>query len=257
MIDRNDIDLLAAEYVLGTLEPQEKLNVDRQRATDDELDQAIQRWQRDLSPLNDLVPAVEPDSSVFTKLDSRLDDHIASIQKQQASRPSQSPGQSERYKTLASRWRLMALTSSLVAACLAMILVFRPPVELPPAPQEYLAVFQENDQQPAFYMTIDLATQALSIVPVTADEKPDKSYQLWIVSKETGPDPKSLGLLDSIDQPTQRLLNEFKAETLKTATFGISVEPEGGFSHRQANGSRPCTARFIPSLHNLIPSRHF
>ena len=77
-------------------------------------------------------------------------------------------------------------------------------------------------------MTIDLSTQQLSIVPVTAEAKPNKTYQLWIVANEIGPDPKSLGLLDSIEQPSEKSLNEFNAEILKTATFGISVEPEGG-----------------------------
>ena len=227
MIDRDDIDMLAAEYVLGTLEPQDMLNVERRMATDDELDKAIARWQQDLMPLTDQVIPIKPDSSVYTKLESRLDNHLAADKNQQQVKQPQPQTSPDRYKTLVNRWRLMAFTSSLVAACLAMVLIFRPPVEQL-APQEYLAVFQENDQQPAFLMTIDLATQELSIVPVTAEEKPNKTYQLWIVSNEIGPDPQSLGLLDAIEQPTQKLLNEFKAETLKTATFGISVEPPGG-----------------------------
>lgn len=230
MIDRNDIELIAGEYVLGTLELEDRLNVEGKRKTDNELDEAITRWEQKLMPLNTLVTAVEPDSSVLAKLDSRLDDYLASSQNKTESvieEKADSISLSQRYKKLADRWRLMALASSLVAACLAMVLVFKPPV--PQAiPQEYLAVFQENDQQPAFLMTIDLATQALSIVPVTAQVKPNKAYQLWIVSEDIGPDPQSLGLLDSLQQPTQKLLNEFNAQTLKTATFGISVEPEGG-----------------------------
>ena len=222
MIDRDDIDLLAAEYVLGTLDTQERLNVDRNRKTDAELDNAIHRWERDLSPLNELVQPVQPDESVLVKLNSRLDQHLS-----KSARPNNETRDSNHYQKLASRWRLMALTSSFVAACLALVMVFNPGVEQPSA-QEYLAVFQENDQQPAFYMTIDLSTQELSIVPVTAEEKANKSYQLWIVAKEIGPDPQSLGLLDSIDDPTRKFLNEYDPDILKTATFGISVEPEGG-----------------------------
>ena len=124
MIDNHDIDMLAAEYVLGTLEPQERLNVEQRRATDVELDSAILRWQEDLVPLNDLVQPVAPDSGVQAKLDSRLDDFLASHQK-----PPQTVTLPDRYKTMANRWRLMALTSSFVAACLVLVLVYRPPVE--------------------------------------------------------------------------------------------------------------------------------
>ena len=222
MIDRNDIDLIAAEYVLGTLDAQERLNVDRNRVTDEELDNAIQRWEHDLSPLNEMNQPVQPDESVLIKLNSRLDQHLS-----KSARPKKDSTDSNHYQKLASRWRLMALASSFVAACLALFLVINPAVEQP-SPQEYLAVFQENDQQPAFLMTIDLSTQELSIVPVTAEEKTNKSYQLWIVAKDIGPDPHSLGLLDSIEDPTRKLLNEYDAEILKTATFGISLEPEGG-----------------------------
>ena len=255
MTDRHDIDILAAEYVLGTLEPQEKHRVERQRQTDEELDQAILRWEQDFAPLNDLLPSVKPDSSVFTKLESRLDQHIESIQAPRDTTSVQSRGQPDRYKKLANRWRLMALASSMVAACLATILIFRGAVERP-VPQEFLAVFQENDLQPAFYMTIDLSTQALTIVPVTADQQPDRSYQLWIVSNETGPDPKSLGLLDSIENPTQKLLGEFKVETLKTATFGISLEPEGGLPRANPQARR-CTARYIRLTSTRILKRDF
>lgn len=222
MIDRGDIDMLAAEYVLGTLEPRERSNVERRRATDDVLDNAILHWEEGLMPLNAHIAPVEPDASVQTRLELKLDDYIAAQKKQQTAGVQES-----RYKTLADRWRLLALTSSFAAACLALVLVYKPPVDHI-APQEFLAVFQENDQQPAFYMTIDLSTQELSIVPVTAEQKTNKTYQLWIVANEIGPDPQSLGLLDSIEQPIRKSLDEFNAEILKTATFGISLEPEGG-----------------------------
>ena len=68
-------------------------------------------------------------------------------------------------------------------------------------------------------MTIDLSTQQLSIVPVTAEEKPNKAYQLWIVVNEIGPDPQSLDVLDSIEQPTQKTLNEFNPADFKNCNL--------------------------------------
>lgn len=222
MIDRHDIDLIAAEYVLGTLNAEQRRNVDRNRVSDEELENAILRWEQDLSPLNEMIQPVQPDESVEVKLNARLDEHISASNKSESLQSN-----TISYQKLANRWRMMALASSFIAACLAIILVFRPQIEQT-APQEYLAVFQENDQQPAFLMTIDLSNQKLSIVPVTAEEKTNKSYQLWIVANDIGPNPQSLGLLDSIQKPTLKTLDEFDAEILKTATFGISVEPVGG-----------------------------
>ena len=55
MTDREDIDMLAAEYVLGTLDRDERSSVAARSLHDPELAVAIEAWQRRLSPLNQHV----------------------------------------------------------------------------------------------------------------------------------------------------------------------------------------------------------
>ena len=65
MIGQDNIDDLAAEYVLGTLDAAERVAVAARRLREPALEAAIQVWERRLSPLNDLVrkeniPAIAP-----------------------------------------------------------------------------------------------------------------------------------------------------------------------------------------------------
>ena len=53
MTEEDDIDGLAGEYVLGSLDATERRLVDARRRTDASLDAAIVAWERRLGPLND------------------------------------------------------------------------------------------------------------------------------------------------------------------------------------------------------------
>ena len=68
MTAEDDIDGLAAEYVLGTLDIQERDDVVTRRRTDVLLDRAIKAWETRLAPLNDRIPGVEPPPYVFPSI---------------------------------------------------------------------------------------------------------------------------------------------------------------------------------------------
>src|SRR4051794_17325701 len=56
MTNAEDIDGLAAEYVLGSLDPVERMEVAARRHGEPALNDAIKAWERRLGPLTDLVP---------------------------------------------------------------------------------------------------------------------------------------------------------------------------------------------------------
>ena len=60
MTERDDLDMLAAEFVLGTLEAGERASVASRRQRDPQLDQLIRHWENLLSPMNDEVVPVAP-----------------------------------------------------------------------------------------------------------------------------------------------------------------------------------------------------
>ncbi|WP_420563240.1 anti-sigma factor [Thalassobaculum sp.] len=234
MRDREDIDLVAADYVLGTLEPQERVAVEARRTREPELDAAIVAWEQRLAPMLDEVEPVAPPPGLFPAIQAAID-------------TAATPGAVTELAALRrrlGRWRAAALGAGALAACLTGVLLVRE-VILPP-PQTFVAVFHDGDTQPRFLLSVDLESRALTIRPVTAEPVQDRTYQLWIVGEGISSTPQSLGLLEDVSGPTRKRLKQYDPAVLRQATFGISLEPPGGSPTGQPTG---------PALHGtLIPA---
>jgi len=72
MTEEDDIDGLAAEYVLGSLSPAERGEVEARRGSDAALASAIEAWQVRLGPLSEQAPGLEPPSHLFGRILTRL-----------------------------------------------------------------------------------------------------------------------------------------------------------------------------------------
>jgi len=238
MTDREDIDMLAAEYVLGTLDSDMRRTVDERRSHEDDLDAAIAGWEKRLSPLNAHYRDEMPTRDLFPGIRARIEgaraqaDNIVEI---------------DLLKRKLARWRIGTFATGALAASL-MVAVLVSDFATPVQDRQFVAVFHRDDTQPAFVMSIDLDTRAVIIRPVSATLPEGKTYQLWIASDQLGPAPKSLGLLENASVPTTRSLGEFDPALLRNATFGISLEPEGGSPTGRPTG---------PAIHGrLIPVEH-
>jgi anti-sigma-K factor RskA len=237
MNGRDDIEMLAAEYVLGTLDGMEREAVARRRARDSTLDAAITAWERRLVPFNHEVAPVDPPAGLLARIEARLANG--------ASHSEEPAGQLIRLERLVSRWRKATVAATALAASLALAIGLREAVWRP-APQSFVAVFQKDDALPSFLLTIDLASRQLTVRPVAAERQPEKTYQLWIASDRLGPAPRSLGLLDDVPGSTSKSLTDYDSSLLQKATFGVSVEPPGGSPTGRPTG---------PALHaTLIPA---
>jgi len=222
MNEPNDIEKLAAEYALGTLEHEVREAVSGRRASDPRLDAAITDWELRLVPLSELIDAREPDQRLLADILDRIPTDSGSTDVHEA----RSAEVIDLRKHL-TRWKRIALATSLLAASLATVVIVRP-LTTTDDPQNYVAVFNKDDQQPAFLLSIDLESRALSIQAIDAEPQPEKTYQLWILEENIGPGPQSLGLLNAVGSATEKTLDQFDVEILKAATYGISVEPPGG-----------------------------
>lgn len=218
MTGHDDLDAIAAEYVLGTLDGGERAAVSARCQREPELQAAIEAWERRLGPLAEAVPAVAPPSDALPRIQARL-----------AARGSADGGAArivalERHATL---WRRAAVAATALAASLLAFVVVRE-VSRPHLASTYVAVFQKDDASPAFLLTLDLETRSLSIRPVAAEPQPGKSYQLWIAAERLGPAPRSLGLIESDGGVTRAALAAYDRAIVEKATFGVSLEPAGG-----------------------------
>ncbi len=111
MTEEGDIDGLAAEYVLGSLDPAERRQVDAGRTTDAALAAAIAAWEQRLAPLNDRLPGVAPPAHLFDDIVARLSGQAA-----------QSAGAADVIPLRRNSRRRLALAvgASTLAACLAL-----------------------------------------------------------------------------------------------------------------------------------------
>ncbi len=235
MTDGEDIDSLAAEYVLGTLDTIERANVAARRSRDPALDTAIAAWERRLQPLNGLTAEVEAPSGIWPAIEARID-------RDDSAGPNSNVIDLERGL---ARWRKVAIAASAMAASLIVVIGLRE-FQSPSRPQNYVAVFQKDDASPAFLLSIDLNSRQLTIRPVAAEAPPGKTYQLWIATAQQGGRPQSLGLIDQQGYTTRAALASYEPTVVQAATFGVSLEPSGGSPTGQPTGP-VFHAKLLPS----------
>jgi hypothetical protein len=113
MTEDEDIDGLAAEYVLGSLDPAERAQVDVRRQADSALAAAIAAWERRLAPLSDLGGDVTPPAHIFDGILSRISGQAAQLA------DGGSGGVVPLRRTSGRRWAA-AMGVGVLAACLAL-----------------------------------------------------------------------------------------------------------------------------------------
>src|SRR5215475_1056931 len=72
MTEDDDIDGLTGEYVLGSLHPAERADINARRRADLSLARAIETWQRRLDPLSEAAPGISPPTHLFGSILSRI-----------------------------------------------------------------------------------------------------------------------------------------------------------------------------------------
>ncbi len=221
MTDDSDINAMAAEYALGTLDPGERASAAARRRREPALDAAISAWEIRLGPLADLIPAVEPPASIL----ARIEERIERLDRRSGMVEGAGSNVINLQRTL-GRWRRTALAASLVAISLVGVLYVRESQRLT-APRTFIAVMQKDDASPSFIVTVDIETRLLTVRPVAAPAQPDKSYQLWM-AHPSFEGVRSLGLVSERDLAPRPVLTGFDRSVIETATFGLSLEPVGG-----------------------------
>jgi len=222
-----DIDDLAGEYVLGTLDAAERAGVDRARLADPALEAAILAWETRLSPLDELTPEVAPPADLFAAISAQIT-ALASPAVQdpmplETTRPS---AEIISLRARVRRWQVGTVAAGLIAASLAAVIVLKPQV-LQPADSQFVAVLQKDAVSPAFVIAVDIATKQLTVRQVAADRLAGKSYELWLVNASL-PQPKSLGVVKDAGLTRGVTLAGYSPDVVEHSVLAVSLEPEGG-----------------------------
>jgi len=253
MTDRDDIDMLAAEYVLGTLEADERAEVAQRREHDADLEARILAWEARLAPLGDEVRTVSPGPDLLARIERRIDELETPVR----TKPTPDTDANGTAQLIALRRRLgfwRGSTALATAAALVLAVILLSPLGESPDEPPFVAVFSQDDQQPAFMLSVNLDNRRLNVRPVTAKPLPDRSYQLWIKADSLGPKPRSVGVLNDDLTLEADALSDYDPELLKRATFGISIEPPGGSPTGQPTG--PAIHGYLYPIDRQATSQH-
>jgi anti-sigma-K factor RskA len=221
MMNGEDIDLIAAEYSLGTLPADERAAAALRARKEKPLAEAIEAWSRRLGPLAEAIPPQEAPATVWPEIKARID-----ALKEVLPTPEQTQAQIISIERRLRRWRGTAVAASALAASLVLFVGYREVVH--PSEKTLVAVLQKDAQSPAFLVSVDLETRVLTIRAVAAEPQRGKSYELWLVHDELK-SPRSLGIVG--DKPftvVHPQLAGYSPQMIEQATLAVSLEPEGG-----------------------------
>ncbi|MCB1499285.1 MAG: anti-sigma factor [Bauldia sp.] len=207
--DRDDLDALAGEFVLGTLPADERRAAEARYTADPAFRRLVSDWESRLQLLADTAG----DVPVSSTLRERVLNAVA------AAPAAGEPGDNVLdLRRSVRRWRAVSAIVGAAAAVLAAIVVTD---QTRPAPQtEFVAVLTAGGESPAFVATVNTAAGTISVRRVTAVAPPDKSYELWSIAPDEA--PKSLGVVEaSYSQP-------LPVPPSAELTLAITLEPKGG-----------------------------
>jgi anti-sigma-K factor RskA len=256
-------DLLAAEYVLGTLSGADRRRFERLLSGDGNLRDLVERWELRLNPLAEQVPPVQPATHVWDEIARRTAPEPA------ASAASVRAGWFGHLWDSLGFWRGAAALGAATAAALVVYVASLPRSVAPEqiaaldkrlahiedttrvlaaARPTHVAVLLDKDQRPM--MTADLDTADGRLV-LRLNLTPPRDFtsnvlEVWLVS----PDGKrrSLGVFPS-ERPgttTALVLPHDTAEALAKAALAVSLEPRGGSTTGQPSGPVLFTGPLMP-----------
>ncbi|HZR75161.1 anti-sigma factor [Bradyrhizobium sp.] len=275
---------LAAEYALGTLNAEERAQVETMMSVDKEFAGMVLAWEHKLGALNQMVGSVEPRAEVWERIRAAIGHSQAQspIVLPQAEPPSIAPGiegaapiaatapsNVVELAAYARRWRMIATATSAIAAALVVMIgvgasmpdllpdSMRPQpktqvveVKTPAAPlpsAQYVAVLQKEGGGPAFILTVDGATRNFTVRKVGTAAEAGSSFELWLISDRLGK-PRSLGVIGANEFTSRPVLASYDPEMVKSATFAVTVEQAGGSPDGNPHSAPIITGKLIETV---------
>jgi anti-sigma-K factor RskA len=208
--NRELLDRLAAEYVLGTLRYRARRRFERWLLSP-QVGALVKAWEDRLAGLEPQLEPVTPPDTTWRGIEERLD-----LRKT--------------HRRPAMRW--LAIAASLAFFVVAGILLTsrQPGVDLPAPPQlaRTQQSFLQADPQTIYWRVEILGNnQEISLhVLVVHDLPPGKSHELWALPE--GGTPVSLGLMPHTGDYRRVLTPAQQAALASSKQIAVSLEPEGG-----------------------------
>lgn len=154
-------------------------------------------------------------------------------------------------------WRGLAIGASLIAVLLAAYIAvaqFAPGLSgrqpqatagtKPAAVPQLLAVLQQEPTAPAFLVMLDPQQRTITVRRLTTAPDSGRSYELWLYSSQL-PKPASLGAVGNTEVTTRPIPQNIDVETMRSATYSVSLEPGNGSATGTPTGPMLFKGRMI------------
>lgn len=216
--DPNLVDILAAEYVTGTLQGTARKRFANLMKYRRDVQARVAFWEGNLSELSQQIKPVDVPQAVWKQIESRIDN-------------GGQPSKGQNLKGLVpSFWRTLGGFTSVAAAALLFILINSPE----PAPQiasnianSHIGLLGEK-AAPLWVVAADLKTGELTATAINAPAAGiDQAFELWMLPTEGN--PQSIGLLPVSGGTSTLALPAGLAALLRQSRgLAVSIEPAGG-----------------------------
>lgn len=220
-------DVLAAEYVLGVLDAEERRSVEARRETDQAFARRIDHWEAYFSPLADAIDDAAPSPSVKTALDAALFPQPSET----VVRAGRAAGAVQSAPGLLARLGFWQATT-FAALGLAVALAVLPALDLitPPsssAPSARLAASLTSAETSVRYVAVyDADTKKIGLRRLEGVADANRDFELWVIPD--GEQPISLGIVPKAGAIAIDPSEAIARKITSGAVFAITLEQQGG-----------------------------
>lgn len=210
-------ELMAAEYALGLLDAEERLEARGLVASDPAFARSVESWQEKLAPLFEEIGEERPPQDAWERVRAAI----------AAERPA--GGNVVALKRKLGFWKGMSAAASAIAASLALVVAYditRPPAPaVQPRAEVMVAALMSEDKDMMLSAAWRPDERSLMLMPGEMAPAPGRSHELWIIPADGT--PRSLGVIEGrqMRMPVDPAMAPHFAGP---ATLAISVEPVGG-----------------------------
>ncbi|MEO7655198.1 MAG: anti-sigma factor [Sphingomicrobium sp.] len=216
---------LAALWALGLAEGRDLARAARLNREDSDFRAEVDGWIARLAPLLDEVDEVAPPPSLWRRIEDGL---------------GASAGANDNAPLLQRElrlWRGVTAMMTALAACFALLLLFRPveqvPIAVPPSASDrptappLVAMVGEDQKEMMIVANWDPVQRRL-VLAVAGNMPADvgKSHEIWIIPRDGT--PHSLGTMPEGKKMHMDLASQIAELLHQGSTIAISLEPPGG-----------------------------
>ncbi|HEX8446111.1 MAG TPA: anti-sigma factor [Sphingomonas sp.] len=200
----DDMDMTAAEYVLGTLDPEERRAFEHVLVDDPRAVAAVAIWRQRFAVLDATAAEVTPSVDLWHRIEAAAGLRAANDNR------------------VARGWRSLAVAAALIAAVSSSLAVvgWRRPAGA--APMDAVAALTPEGTTPALLVGWHGDSGRYEIRPLALPIDAAHSRQLWLIVEGGG--PRSMGLVDT----SARWIDGSALQPGQAATIAVSIEPIGG-----------------------------